>query len=407
LTVAAVASGCQGWPQVGFGPGKTSFNGSEAVLRADRAGSLTPLWSVDVGGAAKMVAAGGRLHVQTASAFATSAVRTFDAATGEELWSRDVGGDVPAGGYVVVRDRVVHTERIEVGSCSPTDPTCSIVFVQRPLAFDAATGADRQPLVGDSVVLHAPTGDEPFGTRLAVLDGTPGIRRTDLFVTDLTDPTAPATQLAGTGEMLQPSAALDEQRGQAFVGTAPLRAWPTSCPGNVCAATWTFTGSGDLTPPVVDDHGVYTIDADSQVLVALDPATGSPLWSAGVEVPEIAARPAVRNGTVYVSGSHNSLLVFEDCGEANCPPVWTGSGSHTGRAVTPVVARDAVYVIRPAGEHHETLLEVYDANGCGAGQCPPLATRGITGDPVDLLVGDGHVIVHTTSGLHAFGRAPS
>jgi outer membrane protein assembly factor BamB len=146
------------------------------------------------------------------------------------------------------------------------------------------------------------------------------------------------------------------RQDRSLVGTAPLKAWPTSCAGNVCTPTWTFEGGGELTPPVVDDHGVYAIDAASRVLVALDAATGSPMWSAGVDVPGTAARPAVRDGTVYVSGSYTSLVVFEDCGEATCAPVWTGSRSLSGMAVTPVVARDAVYVGQPESAGSSVVL---------------------------------------------------
>jgi outer membrane protein assembly factor BamB len=397
--VVVTMAACQGWPQVGFGPGKASFNGSEVALTASRAGDLEHVWSVDIGGIDAVVEAGGRVHVLTASAFAPAAIRTLDAATGTELWSREVGGEAPAD-YVVVRDGVVQTRRVSVGLCSPTDPTCSIDWVHDGLAFDAATGGDRLPLVGQSITLGLDHDDVAFGGRTAVLQGPPGARSDELFVYDLDDPAGATTRLVGSGLLPDHPAALDERRGLALAGTAPLAAWPTSCPGGACAAAWTFAGTGPLTPPVVDDRGVYVIDTGEQMLRTLDPATGSPLWSAPVGVP---LRPAVRHGTVYVSGGGSVLRVFEDCGEPLCPEVWQGGGSGSAAAVTPVVAGDAVYTLQSAGERHESRLDVFDADGCGAAFCAPLAGRALTGDPLGLLVGDGRVIVRTTSGLHAFG----
>jgi outer membrane protein assembly factor BamB len=403
VLVLATAAGCQGWPQAGFGPGKASFNGSEVDLTANRAGELDHVWSVDIGGVDEVVEAGGRVHVLTASAFAPPAIRTLDAATGTELWSREVGGDFPAD-YVVVRDGVVHTRRVLVGLCSPTDPTCSINFVHDGLAFDAATGADRPPLVGQAITLGLHHDDVAFGVRTAVLEGTTGPRSDDLFVHDLADPAVAPTRLVGSASVPDRAAALDERRGLAFAGTAPLAAWPTSCPGGACATAWTFTGTGPLTPPVVDDRGVYVIDSGEGMLRTLDPATGTPRWSASVGLPASPVRPAVRHGTVYVAGSASTLVVFEDCGEPTCEAVWQAGGPPTmAVTVTPVVAGDAVYTLRSAGERHESRLDVFDADGCGAPFCSPVASRGVTGDPLGLLVGDGRVIVRTTSGLHAFG----
>jgi outer membrane protein assembly factor BamB len=399
VVLLTTAAGCQGWPQAGFGPGKASFNGSEVALTASRAGDLEPLWSVDIGGIDAVVEAGSRVHVLTDSDFAPPDIQTLDAATGAELWTRVIGGDASAD-YVVVRDGVVHTRRVFVASCSPTDPTCSIVFAHDGLAFDGATGEDRPPLVGQATTLGLDHDDVAFGDRTAVLQGQPGPRGDDLFVYDLTDPAVAPTQLVGSGSLPDHPAALDERRGLAFAGTAPLAAWPTACPGGACATTWTFTGTGPLTPPVVDDRGVYVIDTGEHMLRTLDPATGSLLWSAPVDVP---VRPAVRHGTVYVSGFGSTLRVFEDCGEPTCPEVWQGGGFGSAAAVTPVVAGDAVYTLQAAGERHESRLDVFDADGCGVSFCSPLASRAVTGDPLGLLVGDGRVIVRTTSGLHAFG----
>ena len=101
-----------------------------------------------------------------------------------------------------------------------------------------------------------------------------------------------------------------------------------------------------------------------------------------------------------------AVTAFTSCGGSpNCSPVWFGSSPAAPlgpTAISPVVAGDLVYVTSAAGHRHQTQVNVYRAGGCGDLSCSPLTSIQATGDPVELLVADGPVILHTTSGIRVY-----
>lgn len=153
--------------------------------------------------------------------------------------------------------------------------------------------------------------------------------------------------------------------------------------------------------------GTRVVAQTSTRLHTFDAGTGEAEW-------EHPTEPAVRDGVAYTGvelGPRNGeLLVFADCGVPDCPPAWVGGEgavSSSGGAADPAVAGDLVYhAFSDFDEEAETAtsrLEVYDADGCGAARCSPLAAVASDAAPTEVLVSHGRVIVVTIAGLRVFG----
>ena len=84
-----------------------------------------------------------------------------------------------------------------------------------------------------------------------------------------------------------------------------------------------------LSPPAVTATKLYVTSSFGDV-VALDRATGAPLWSLNVGAP-ILAQPAVAEGSIFVGTADGTLYAFQS--DDNDPigwPQWGGGPGHNG-----------------------------------------------------------------------------
>jgi outer membrane protein assembly factor BamB len=179
--------------------------------------------------------------------------------------------------------------------------------------------------------------------------------------------------------------------GLVFVGTTDgsLYAFPAAgCRSATCSPLWRGLtgGSIDIASPTVADGVVLVGNGDA--IVAFDASgcgapTCQPLWTGPAELTSNA--PAVSRGVVYVDAQPilqggQSIGVVEafplhGCGSPICEPVWSGINFATGAESSPVVANGVLYIGKgPAsGFPVDSGVYAFDARGCGAAICEPLA----------------------------------
>jgi outer membrane protein assembly factor BamB len=154
------------------------------------------------------------------------------------------------------------------------------------------------------------------------------------------------------------------------------------------ARLWDAAFAGEI--PVANDQLVV---GRSQVL---DAATGTELWRADGNIVD---RPALVGSRVFAP-TETGVAVYEDCGSDICAPLWTTqftAAAPTGLAV----AGNLLYAV--TREASTSTLRVFDANGCGAATCDPIAVQdGITGLAFASSSPDGAVIVSTSTGVYAY-----
>jgi outer membrane protein assembly factor BamB len=402
-----VLSGCLGWPQAGFGPGKSSFNVERSAITPSTVGSVVLRWSAEIAGAEEAVTFNGRIHVLAADGTAPVEVVTLDAASGQPLWSGRVADSGQRGaGYVVVDgDRVRSGHHYTTTDCSASGFCFDHRWGQH-MTFDAATGTPLEPASPPSSS-EAPTRGAALGGHFLVVAHLPfESEGGGLVVSSRADPS-----LRFTLPLLSGSAGpvLDETAGRVYDGTPTLQAWALAqC--NPCEPLWSFGDRGSLSPAALDETGLYVVDAFAGHLDALDPTTGAVQWTgkltptASGDPTTMAARPAVRHGTAYVMTSDGLLQAFEDCGDTTCSPLWTGT--LTGTGPTPVATGGLVYAAHQRTRTDggtDTVVAAYGWSGCGHARCRPLARLHSSGRPIEVLAADDRIVVLTTTGVHVFG----
>jgi aryl-alcohol dehydrogenase-like predicted oxidoreductase/outer membrane protein assembly factor BamB len=185
--------------------------------------------------------------------------------------------------------------------------------------------------------------------------------------------------------------------GSVFVASndGRLYAFPagaTGCGHPTCNPTWWVRVGGPAftVSPTVAGDTVFIVGALAHQLLAL-PAAGcgqavcEPVWRGDLGLgPSGATTPAVANGMVYVAtqGSPSPRAVgvvtafdVTGCGRDVCQPTWTGINFASGFESSPAVSGDVVFVAKgPAsGFPVDAALYAYDARGCGAKRCAPVA----------------------------------
>jgi hypothetical protein len=402
--------GCLGWPQAGFGPGKTSYAPGETAVTPANVAGLREVWSTDVPATVQAVAAAGRVHVLTDSFVGGPGVTTLDLASGAVRWRASFADPVVGqAAYVDVVGGAVRAVASDVRPCGLGNPQqCQFYYLTTMWAFDPADGTPAQT---DVTLDFGPPADTGTPGEAAVGAGVAAVpfRYGELRLVPLDGGAARSLADFGAG-----APALDETAGRVIAPSANgLSAWSTDCPpGTACDTPLWTVGEGPFGPPALEGSRLYAVDRGTRDLRVLDPATGAPAWTGdgGYGLSGEVERPAVRDGVAYVGGATGDLLtVFAPCGRPTCAPAWFSLEStdydavNGGAALPPVVAGSLVYVAHPVGERHETDVSIYDAGGCGRPGCPALATLHVTGDPLDVIVAGGRVVVRTTSGLHAYG----
>jgi outer membrane protein assembly factor BamB len=194
-----------------------------------------------------------------------------------------------------------------------------------------------------------------------------------------------------------------------------LYAFPTSCVGT-CTPTWAVpVGTlGTNSPPTFSNGNIYIGGYDGRVY-AFDATTGTQLWSARVNLPQLTDplnfAPAVSRDQVFVSGDRGVYAFPASC-TTSCAPLWiartqfspvaaptvadgfvlvadyqgtvyafdsaTGNVAWKGSVTAPphamAVARGVAYVTSGTGE-----LVAFAVAGCGQTVCSPLWTSAPSG----------------------------
>jgi hypothetical protein len=390
-TSLLLTSGCLGWGQSGYNAGKTSYNPSEKALTADTVAGLQLLWS-HAGAIVGVVSSGGLTHAVRHATFQVEAT-TWDTATGGQVWAQRIERYAAGGTHLAVIDRtlaVTMGAQQEAGGHNVPPP---YLFSS---GFDVRTGAPTpHPFVAGLYPSYDhPRGEASFGTHTALVPMGNQVRIAyDDARPDRVLPDSSLTPL------------LDESAGVAYSGSwlptgEQVDAWNLSCTSTGCQPRWSHPGSA--TRAVLDDS-TGTLYLAGTGLEALDKTTGAVKWMAPVGSD---VRPAVRGQTVFVVGD-DRLTAVPACGASTCAPAWSAAvpAARVPRDIRLAVAGDVVYVAVTTVENQTatTLLSAFDAEGCGASECGPLATLAAPGTHSALLVAGGRVVVGTDVGAYAFG----
>jgi eukaryotic-like serine/threonine-protein kinase len=374
LWVAAL-SGCD-WTAFGYDAGHAGSNPTETLIGAGNVAGLEVDWSVPTGTnvayeqspavSGDVVVTGTSVPLGDGTYGGT--VRAVSAATGAELWVRDVGvaPEAPA---------IAHGLVYVGGGCYAAGSPSTL------RAYDLHTGALRW---------EAPTA--------APLCGPPAVAGDRVYVPTQRYPWDP-----GADQHLM---ALDAVTGRE-VWRAPVPSGMTGSPtvaGGVVvvsshrqgvmafdaasgAPRWTNPGSWYYT--VASAYGRLYVGGTDGTLDALDPATGDRIWSVELASPGARARlvmgPAVSRGLVFAQveslpSGRNGLVALD---AATGAEHWF-VGSNAFVTVSPVVANGVVYM--PTG----ASIETYDAATGALVASLPYRTAAV-------IVANGHVYVHESA----------
>jgi outer membrane protein assembly factor BamB len=135
----------------------------------------------------------------------------------------------------------------------------------------------------------------------------------------------------------------------------------------------------------------------------MDAATGAVL--ATHELTGAATSLAVADGTAYLvraslTAPQNDLLALDvaSCATGTCTTQWSASLGAGGASV--VSGGGVVY----AGTGDGTVA-AFDAAGCGAATCSPIAEVTVPGPVGGMIVSGGRLYVNAYSEIHAFEPA--
>lgn len=399
--LVVLLAGC--WPLPGQNADRTSHNAGEERINVETVGDLDEVWQYTMpysdGPLSAPVVSPGRVHLTV-----PCGVATVNARTGSEEWldiiapssdqcetfsySDNVTGDPhvvrhPDGDRLVAGAAswaVVHPPREESGWWSAS--------------FDVATGErDPDPYAG---LVGAARGDSFVGTSRVGISGFPSGTRTYVHLRGDTNRTFHLYD-GGLGDSRMPGLTLGSehlfQTGSGPGGTG-VRAFSRSGDGPDCGDSerdecpvW-VTPTVGLWPtrPVIGSGGSVLYSRTTEMLYALDAATGDVLWTA--EGVGRGDEPALAEGLLYVPGNDGRVLVFDaaGCGAGTCEPLWeidTGTGAETE---TPAVAGGVVYVTSDGS------VQASDAAGCDASTC----TETLWSAPSDTPVVVAHGRLYTT-----------
>ena len=315
-------------------------------------------------------------------------VTSIDVMTGARNWSHDLITDV-APGYVihppVLVEGQVWTGWSQV-SRGPGGWQCGGGFVK----LDPETGS-REFTWPDQ-----PTALVPYGEALAAAFRPCHSLPSGLVVLDPSQPLSilwrgPAGAQVGrpvlVGELLLTSDA------------AMLHAFPAAgCGAPECAPLWTVDLGRVVRAVAAGPDGQAVVlagpaDGPTEMLV-VDAVDGSVVWQA--VTGGAGAELAVGGDTVYVAGG-DQVQAYDaaGCGATTCEPVWTAALPSPVSANL-AIAGGVVYAASSDG-----TVTARAAAGCGATTCEPIAQVSVPGQPTDLVVSNGRLLVGQGRGVTA------
>lgn len=384
--LVGAVSGCNSWTHLWGGPGHTAYNPDETALTPATAGQISELWASPLTVDTPLVTSGNRVVFLTGGGLLTA----LDTATGQVAWQSEETTE----GWPAIQGDVVYT--------TAAGAQCASAMV----AWDLSTGARRpaDDIHGwQGTDCETPNGLQLMGDRYSLLSGF-GVNPPSTWVSirlhDRT--TGTVTPLYVDNNVWQ---TMDEANERFFVTLtrhgAPASTQVVIAFGPDGGQLWRrdiFSSGDSYLPVATDGSKVYANNWEG--ISVLDAATGATDWVGLAprppeQNPETIRVGAVKDGVVYASGP-SGMLVYTDCGTAECTPDWTADARPLA------AAGDLVYGVDP-----ETpgLLEVYDAGGCGHSHCAPLTT--LTAGPslsiARVIVAGGKIFVAADDGIHAFG----
>ena len=267
-------SGDPGWTQAGHDLANTRLASGPSAITADSVGTLVPAWSLD-----GVVGVTGTPTVSDGVAYFgdwAGTVHAVDPATGDEEWTRDLGGPV-------------------IGSVPIADDAVFAASGTTLYRLDRATGAieweasthrhpwamiSSSPVVADGLVLQGVASGEvtvpleqySFRGAIGAWDAETGERVWRRFMT-------PDDETGGAGVGIWSTPAVDVERGALYVGTGNTYEEPTS--------------------PLADS------------IAALDLHTGEVVWSTQFTDPDVFAAGAGGGTDADVGASPNLWTVGE------------------------------------------------------------------------------------------------
>ena len=250
---------------------------------------------------------------------------------------------------------------------------------------------NRSNVAGLSLQWEFMTGN---GTGIAPLSG-PALSRGVLYVASQAQTTFTALDAAtGTSRWVYTglSTFSDPAVGSGHVYTASLDgnlyAFPTNCVGT-CTPTWAVpVGTlGTNSPPTFSNGSIYLGGYDGRVY-AFDATTGTQLWSARVNPPNVADplnfAPAVSGDQVFVSGDRGVYAFPASC-TTPCAPLWVAT-TRFSPAAAPAFAGGFVLV----ADYQGTVYAFDSATGI-------LEWKG-TVAPTPHAIAAAHGVAYVTSG---------
>jgi outer membrane protein assembly factor BamB len=402
LVTLALLSGC--WLQQGGNGGHTRYNAGESGLTPATVGTLGVAWTAPVPGVlGEAIVSGGRVFVQNNPSQTHVATTALDAASGDELWSTSLM-DVTSGlDALAVSGRVsILDGRVATGHLATAFTRTGQVCVSMPDFLDPATGAgssgvgnlgfpSARALSGGVVA----TTLVPYGTdcvlREAQLQVTGSIGGSAIqwrFVVPGNATTVRPPIIAG-------DLVLVTQGGTLYAFPVAGCGGPSDCPP-IWTAPYGAEPAGKATGPI------WLVQGTS--VLGLDRATGQP----AVELPLAGTAQgfAVDGATVYASsvqpGGSVGIEAFRDtCSGSSCTPTWraTVTGAGIGQ---PIVGGGVVYATVSDGG--QTRLLAFDAAGCGAATCDPIASVPLPSGG-SLSLGNGRVYVTGAGAVTAVAPA--
>lgn len=419
VVLATLLAGCN-WPQVGFGPGNTRFNGLESTLTADNVSTLAEQWAMPGGSFSEPVVSDGRVYTTVwpgwyGSAHPEVAVEARDAGSGALIWKRTLvpGGVTSAGATpVVVVDGALwvgYWAYDAQGGC----PSASGL-----LRLDPATGAVLTSESGDQVespVVQAGSvlAYTSFASDAACTGGSD-----ELVVRDVDTLGTLWSHRFAAGMVSTPTIA----HGLIFVvADGDLYAFDVDgCGSPSCDPVWVRSmDEGVLRgrPVAGPDGQVFVIHEvgdpsgkgwSIENVLALGSSTGSTLWETAIpDVESVWVELAATDGALYVastwsptSSSTGALDAFmaTGCGQPVCPPAWSVPLDRV-QSGPPTIAGGVVYL--PIGGRFPDFpndIVAVDADGCGAASCGELSRLHFPYTVSQFSVAGGRLFVVPSTG---------
>ena len=250
---------------------------------------------------------------------------------------------------------------------------------------------NRSNVAGLSLQWEFMTGN---GTGIAPLSG-PALSNGVLYVASMAQTTFTALDAAtGTSRWIYTglSTFSDPAVGSGHVYTASLDgnlyAFPTNCVGT-CMPTWAVpVGTlGTNSPPTFSNGSIYLGGYDGRVY-AFDATTGTQLWSARVNPPNVADplnfAPAASGDRVFVSGDRGVYAFPASC-TTPCAPLWVAT-TRFSPVAAPTLAGGFVLV----ADYQGTVYAFDSATGI-------LEWKG-TVAPTPHAIAAAHGVAYVTSG---------